>query len=241
MESDKTVVKDKKEELNLPPEDLSLINEMIEAGIIHGRKHSKLNPKMARYIVGMRKGVDVIDILQTKELLDKAAVFIKSVQEKGLPILVVGIKPPVKDLVENFAQKMGFAYATERWLGGTLTNFKVIFKRVEHWKKLRADMKEGQLDKYTKKERLFIQRELDKMDAVFRGIENLNQLPGAVIIIDTADHAIVVREADRLHIPIVGLINTDGDPEAIDYPIPCNDNARSSVQWVLNKLEEKLR
>lgn len=229
------------EQQQLTPEEEQIVNEMVEAGVLYGRKHSKLNPKMSKYIISTRRGVDIIDVLQTNELIEDAAKFLKEIMEKKLPILVVGIKPAIKDIVKDFAVKFGFSYVEERWLGGTMTNFKAITKRVDNFKKLRADKESGKLDKYTKKEQLLISRDLAKMARNFTGIENLNMLPSALIIIDTAEHKTAVNEAINLGIPIVGLINTDGDPDKVKYPIPCNDNARPSVKLILDKLAEKLK
>lgn len=224
----------------LSPEEEVFVKEMIEAGVWHGRKHSKLNPKMSQYIVGARRGIDVIDLLRARALLDEAADFLKGVREKKEAALVVGIKPATSDLVKEFAAKFDWPYVTGRWLGGTLTNFKTIFKRVDYFKKLRADKESGALAKYTKKEQLVISWELDKLARNFSGVENMADLPAAVVVIGVSEHATTIREANRLNIPVVGLINTDGDPDKIKYPIPANDNARPSVKWVLDKLAEKL-
>ena len=228
------------EEPQLSPEELAFVNEMVEAGVWHGRKHSKLNPKMTRYIVGTRRGIDVIDLLKTKKLLDESVDFLKELIEKKLPVLVVGIKPSTNDLAKEFAEKFNWAYVTERWLGGMLTNFKVISKRIDYFKKLRSDKESGKLAKYTKKEQLMASRELDKLARNFSGIENLVDLPSAVLVVGVASHPTTIREAKRLDIPVVGLINTDGDPDDVNYLIPINDNARSSVKWALDELSKKI-
>jgi len=228
------------EEPQLSPEELAFANEMIEAGVWHGRKHSKLNPKMANYIIGNRRGVDVIDLLKTRKLLDEAAEFLKGIKEKKLPVLVVGTRPATADLAKEFAEKFSWAYVIERWLGGTLTNFKVITKRIEYFKKLRSDKESGKLSKYTKKEQLMASRELDKLSRNFIGIENMVDLPAVVVVVNVASHPTVIREANKMKIPVVGLINTDGDPEKINYLIPVNDNARPSVKWTLEELAKKV-
>jgi len=225
----------------LSQEEVIAVDEMINAGVLHGRKHSKLNPKMSKYTLRARRGIDVFDLLQTKTLLEKAIIFFKDLVAKDLPVLVVCTKPAAKDLAKDFADKFDFPYVTERWLGGTLTNFGTISKRVDLFKKIRSDKETGELKKYTKKERLMLDRKLEKMERLFSGIEKLTRLPAALFIIDIADHNIAVREAVILKIPIIGLINTDGDPELVQYPIPCNDNARPSISWVLGKIEEGLR
>ena len=230
-----TAVKDQ-----LSPEDRILVEEMIEAGVLFGRKHSRTNPKMNKFIFSTRRGIDLIDLLQTKQLLDEAGDFLKEKIEEGSTILVVSTKPNIKDMVLNFIEKYKFPYVTERWLGGTLTNHKTISKRTEYLRQLRADKKSGELDKYTKKERLMLDRQLEKLERLFGGIEKMTGLPAALLVFDVAEHETAIKEAIRMNIPIVGLINTDGDPRPIKHPIPCNDNARSSVAWVLGKLETKL-
>ena len=230
-----TAVKDQ-----LSPEDRILVEEMIEAGVLFGRKHSRTNPKMNKFIFSTRRGIDLIDLLQTKQLLDEAGDFLKEKIEEGSTILVVSTKPNIKDMVLNFIEKYKFPYVTERWLGGTLTNHKTISKRTEYLRQLRADKESGELDKYTKKERLMLDRQLEKLERLFGGIEKMTGLPAALLVFDVAEHETAIKEAIRMNIPIVGLINTDGDPRPIKHPIPCNDNARSSVAWVLGKLEVKL-
>lgn len=225
----------------LSPEEMAAVEEMIDAGVLHGRKHSRLNPKMSKYILNTRRGIDIFDLLQTKSLLEKAIVFLKDLMDKDLPVLVVCTKPAIKDLARDFAGKFNFPYVTERWLGGTLTNFGTISKRVGYLKKLEEDKESGMLEKYTKKERLMMDRNLAKMERLFGGIKNLTELPAALLIIDVADHKIAVSEANRVKIPIIGLINTDGNPELVKYPIPCNDNARPSITWVLDKIEKAIK
>ena len=227
-----TAVKDQ-----LSPEDKVLVDEMIEAGVLFGRKHSRTNPKMSKFIFSTRRGIDLIDILQTKELLNEAGEFLKEKIEEGGTILVVSTKPNIKDLVLNFIEKYKFPYVTERWLGGTLTNFKTIQKRTDYLRQLRVDKESGELDKYTKKEQLMLDRQLEKLERLFGGIEKMTELPSTLLVFDVEEHETAIREAIRMKIPIVGLINTDGDPQPIKYPVPCNDNARSSITWILNKLE----
>ncbi len=224
----------------LSPEETEELKEMIAAGILFGRKKSRTHPKMAKYIFTYSKGVAVFDSTQTLALLNKAIGFLKEVFDKKLPILIVGTQVTVKDLVAAFAKKFGFAYVTERWLGGTLTNFQTISKRVDYFKKLKADKATGKLDKYTKKERLLMDRELTDMAVSFGGVENLNQLPAVVFVIDAEAHETAVREAKRLKIPIVAVINNDTNPDGLTYPIPANDNNRSSLIWILSRIEKGL-
>jgi len=221
-------------------EQLDLFREMIANGVILGRKKSVTNPKMEKFIFTYSKNLAVFDAEQTLKLIDQAATFLKDLLDKKLSVLVVGTQMSAKDLVENFAKKYGFAYVIERWLGGTLTNLKVISQRVQYYLKLKSDLESGQLDKYTKKERIMISRNIDRMRKNFTGLENLNQLPAAVFLIDAAAHETALREARRLAIPIMALMNNDNNPEGVDYPIPANDNLRSSLIWIFARIEKWL-
>ncbi len=222
------------------PEQLVIFREMIAAGVVLGRKKTVTNPKMDKYILNYSKGVAVFNAEETLKLLDKAAAFLKDLVEKKMPLLIVGTQPAAKDIVENFAKKFGFSYVTERWLGGTLTNLKVINQRVQYYLKIKADMEAGNLEKYTKKERLLINRDIERMRKMFTGLDNLNYLPAVVLVVDAVAHETAVREARRLKIPIVAIMNNDNNPEGIAYPIPANDNLRSSLNWVFGKLEQSI-
>ncbi len=224
----------------LTAEEEVLFSDMIKAGVIYGCKKSKTNPKMGKYIFATRKGIEIFDLSQTLNLLDKAIVFLKEKMEKKLSILVVGTQPAAKELVKNFADKFGFTYVVERWLGGTMTNFKVISKRIEYFIRLKSDKATGRLDKYTKRERLKLDETIQKLSRVLSGIEKMNQLPEAIIIFDIEEHDTAVREAKRLKIPIIGIGNSDSNPDGIDYLIPANDNSKASIAWILEYIEKKL-
>ena len=224
----------------LSPQETEELREMMVAGVLFGRKKSRTHPKMGKFIFTYSKGIAVFDSQQTLSLLNKAISFLKELVDKKLPILAVGTQPAAKDLLENFAKKFGFSYVTERWLGGTLTNFQTIHKRIDYFKKIKTDKATGKLDKYTKKERLLIDREAEKMAICFTGIENLNQLPAAVLVVDAAAHETAVREAKRVKIPVVAIINNDTNPDGLNYPIPANDNLRSSLIWILSRIERGL-
>lgn len=246
MKADTTTELDQKEEAAeiaapaLTPEEEILFSDMIKAGVIYGRKKSKTNPKMRPYIFATRKGIEIFNLPQTLALLDKAIIFLKEKTEKKLPVLVVGTQPAAKDLVKKFAEKFGFAYVVERWLGGTMTNFKVISKRIEYFTRLKSDKATGRLDKYTKRERLKIDENIQKLSKVLSGIEKMNQLPDAVMIFDVEEHQTAVREANRLKIPIIGIANSDSNPDQINYLIPANDNSKTSIAWILEYIEKKL-
>ncbi|MDE2001381.1 MAG: 30S ribosomal protein S2 [Patescibacteria group bacterium] len=220
------------------PAKLALLEEMMKAGLYMGKRHAKTHPRMKPYLFGVRSGVEVIDLEETLKMLDAAMDFVKSkVAAKGV-VLMVGSTPVAKDLVEAMAKKLSLPYVTERWLGGTLTNFKTLSKRVAHFKKLKSDKESGRLEKYTKKERLNIDRQITKMTTMFGGIEHMDRLPDVVFVVDVAKQMTAVREAKRVKAPVVGVLNSDTDPESVDYPIAANDRSMASIAWMLARFEK---
>ena len=224
----------------LSPEQAALYREMIAAGIAIGRKKSRTNPKMDGFILNYARGVAMFDLIQTVACIDKAAAFLKQLIEEKRTVIVLGSQPTARDLVLEFATKHGFFHVTNRWLGGILTNFNTISKRIIYFTKLKADKAAGELMKYTKKEQLDFDRLIKNMTVSFAGLEGLAALPAAVFVVDAAAHEIAVREARRLKIPLIAVINSDNDPDAIAYPIPANDNTRSSLLWIFKRLDEKI-
>lgn len=243
ISSDTSELKEEIVEPQLPtmtPEEEALYLEMLKAGVLYGRKKSKTNPKMAKYIFATRKGIELFDAPHTLAGLDAAAAFLKEKIEKKAQVLVVGTQPAAKAAVKAFAEKNNFSYVIERWLGGTLTNFIVIRKRIDYYLKIKSDKEAGRLDKYTKKERMMINEQIVKMERFFSGVEKMTSVPEALVIVDVVEHSTAVREAKRLKMPIVGFASSDSDPDLIQYLIPCNDNARSSIDWLFAYLEKKL-
>ncbi len=224
----------------LSPEQTALFREMIAAGVAAGRKKSKTNPRMDRFLFGYAKGVAMFDVAQTCALIDAAAAFLKTLIEQKQSVLMVGSQPASQALVEEFAKKHGFHYVTTRWLGGMLTNFKTISERIEYFKKLKADKASGALDKYTKKERVEFDRLMDKMAISFNGVQAMMGVPAVLFAVDAEAHDTAVREAKRLGIPIIAIMNNDNDPTGITHPIPANDNTRSSLTWIFDRIEKGL-
>lgn len=192
---------------------------------------------MRPFIFATRNGIELIDAAETWRALERAQGAVATATAAGQTILVVGTQPAAQAAVLALALKSGFSYVVNRWLGGTLTNFKIISRRIEHFKKLKADRASGALEKYTKKERLGIDRTIEKMDALFRGIEQLGKLPGLMLVVNAHRHEAAVREAHRVGIPVIAIINTDFDPDAVEYPVPANDNSIASIAWLLAKIE----
>ena len=214
------------------------VEEMAEAGLHFGHKTSKVHPKMLPYIFGTRNTIHLIDLEKTKEKLAEALRFIKNLVSEGKTILFVGTKVQINDLVEKLAKECDLPYVKERWLGGTFTNFPVIRKRVEHFLDLEKRKKEGDFEKYTKKERLKLERELENLEKKFGGIRNLEKLPEAVFVCDMVKDKLAIKEARRKGVKVIAIADTNADPTLADYPIPANDDAISSVKYILEKVKE---
>lgn len=214
------------------------VEEMTQAGLNFGHRTSKTNPKMKPYIESVKNTIHIIDLNRTAEKLKEAFQFIKTIISENKILLLVGTKIQIKELVKNTAVECGLPYVNERWLGGTLTNFNTIKKRIDYFKDLQAKREKGELEKYTKKERAKIDKELRDLGVKFGGIKNLEKLPDAVFILDIRKDDTAVREARRKNIIIIGISDTNTDPSLVDYPIPANDDAISSVKYILEKVKE---
>ena len=225
-----------KESVNMP-----VLEEMMKAGLFAGRKSSKTHPRMKNFIFGIRNKSSVIDLEETLKVLESAMEFIKSkVASKG-NLLLVGTTPSAKKSVDELARRLQLPFVTERWLGGTLTNFKTLSKRIAYFKKLKSDKESGRLDKYTKKERVDFDRQIKKMTVMFSGLEEMQNTPDVLFVVDVSENMTAVREAKRLKIPVVGILNTDTDPETVEYPIPANDRSKTSIDWILGRLEKAVQ
>lgn len=221
---------------SLTPEEKSMINVMMEAGLFYGLSRSKTNPKMKPYLSSTKSGIEIINLIKTLKSLDLASEVIKQkIKVGGLP-LVVGTTPAVKTSIKEMGKKFDIPYVTERWLGGTLTNFKTITARVQHLKKLRSDKESGKLEKYTKKERLNIEKEMAKLEKLFSGLETMDKMPSVVIIFNLTDHKLVAKEARRMKVTSIAVSNTNADPEEVDYPIVSNDRNIKSVDFIASYL-----
>lgn len=214
------------------------IEEMARAGLHFGHKISRVHPKMKPFIFGTRNTVHIIDLEKTKEKLIQALEFIKNLISENKTLLVVGTKVQIKDLVEEFAKECNLPYVNERWLGGTFTNFEIIKKRVDYFKELERKKVEGEFEKYTKKERKKIDEELRNLELKFGGIKNLEKLPEAILVLDMKKDSLAVKEAKRKGVKIIGIADTNVDPTLADYPIPANDDAISSIKYILDKIKE---
>jgi small subunit ribosomal protein S2 len=216
------------------------VDEMARAGLHLGHKTSKFHPKMGPYITGIRNTIHILDLEKTKEKFEEALRFIQKLISENKILLVVGTKIQIKDLVKEFANECGLPFINERWLGGTFTNFEVIKKRVEYFKELEKKRADGQFDKYTKKERADIDKELKELEIKFGGLKNLERLPDAIFVLDMKKDELAVREARNKGIKIIAISDTNTDPTLADYFIPASDDARSGVKYILEKIKEAI-
>lgn len=214
----------------------SKIKEMYLNGLHLGYSPTSRNPQMEPYLYGVKNGVEIFDLEKTKNRLDLAKEFAKKLGKDKKIVLLVGTKKEAKDLTEQIAQELKMPLVKERWIGGTLTNFKQIKGRIDHLNDLKKKREAGELDKYTKKEKLQIERQIKKMEIYFGGLaEGLKFLPSAVLVVDSKHEKIAVKEANQMNIPVVALLNSDCSPSGVNYPVPGNDNSRTSVSYFLGE------
>ena len=206
------------------------IEDLLRSGAHFGHLTSRWNPKMAPYIFMERNGIHIIDLKQTQQMLDDAASAAGRFAGRGKKILFVGTKKQAQQVVKTEAERAGMPYVTDRWLGGMLTNFQTIRKSIRRMETLEREETDGTTAQLKKKERLMRRREHEKLTRVLGGIAELNRLPGALFVVDVRREHIAVNEARKLDIPIIALLDTNCDPDLVDFPIPANDDAMKSIQ-----------
>lgn len=212
------------------------IEDLLKAGTHFGHLTSRWNPKMKSYIFMERNGIHIIDLMQTQKLLDKAADAAARFAKQGKRILFVGTKKQAKDTVRNLAKESGSPYVVERWLGGTLTNFQTIRKSIRRMEELAKMQEDGTMAQLKKKERLMKSREQEKLERNLSGIAEMARMPGALFIVDINREHIAVKEARKLGIPIIAMVDSNCDPDLVDFMIPCNDDAHKSIQLVTSAI-----
>lgn len=217
------------------------IKEMMDAGVFFGRTKAKTHPRTKQHIIANRNGIDIINLEKTQEELLAALAFVKEKMARGGHPILVGTQPPANDTLKRLGDEFGIPAVTLRWLGGTLTNYRIISQRVEYFKKLKSDLATNAFAGYTKKEQLDLQKEATKMAEVFSGIEVMTARPDLLIVVDPVFHKTAVAEARRLGIPVVALSNTDADPDGAEYPILGNTKARTSIVWFLEQIAGAIR
>jgi small subunit ribosomal protein S2 len=218
--------------------DITLL-ELMKSGAHFGHTTSRWNPKMKPYIFTTRNNIHILDLEKTKQALEKAAKFAKETSGRGGIILFVGTKRQSKEILKNAAIAAAVPFVNVRWLGGTFTNFKTITKTIRKLEKLESLKASGELEsRYTKKERLLIEREIEKLKKLFEGIQGMKKLPDAIFVTDVKHDAIAVKEAQKSKVKIIGIVDTNCSPEGIDFPIPCNDDATKAIQLVCSVISE---
>ncbi len=218
--------------------DMKLLTELLQAGVHFGHKTARWHPKMASFIFGERGGVHIIDLTQTATRLTEAEKFVEQTTAKGGKVLFVATKRQAKAIVEEAARNAQMPYVTYRWLGGMMTNWETISKRLKHLKQLETGKADGSWDRLTKKERLDLDNEIISLSKVFDGVRDLEGAPAALFVVDVPREQIALQEAGTLKIPVVAMTDTNADPDPVMYPIPANDDAVSSIKLITNAIAE---
>jgi len=217
------------------------IEELLKAGAHFGHLTSRWNPRMEKYIFMERNNIHIIDLMQTQVLLDRAADAAKRFARRGKEILFAGTKKQAQDIVRDHAEDCGMPHMVDRWLGGTMTNFQTIQKSIRRMEEIERMDRDGTLDKLKKKEKLMRLREHEKLENTLGGIRDMADLPGAIYIVDVKREEIAVNEANKLGIPIIAMVDTNGNPKNIDYPVPVNDDALSSIELVTSTITDAIK
>lgn len=214
------------------------MKQLLEAGVHFGHQTRRWNPKMKPFIFGARNGIYIIDLQRTVRLFNTAYQFVVDSVASGESVLFVGTKQQARDTIQEETERCGMFFVNQRWLGGMLTNFKTIKQRIDRLKELDSMVEDGSINRFPKKEILGLQHEREKLERNLGGIKKMNRLPGALFVVDTQRENIAVMEANRLGIPVVAIVDTNCDPDVIDYPIPGNDDAIRAIRLVTSKIAD---
>ena len=214
------------------------MKSLLEAGVHFGHQKRRWNPKMRQYIFAHRNGIHIIDLQQTLHFLERAAAFVEDIAAQGKKIIFVGTKKQAHDTIVSEAERCGAFYINTRWLGGTLTNFTTIQKRIDYLVELEQRKAKGELFSLPKKEQLKLNDQIERLNRYLGGIKEMTEIPGALFVVDVGKEAISVAEAKRVGVPVVALVDTDCDPVEIDYPIPGNDDAIRSIRLVTSHIAD---
>ncbi|NPA34002.1 MAG: 30S ribosomal protein S2 [Chlorobi bacterium] len=223
------------------PFPLPTIEELLEAGVHWGHQRKKWNPKMEPFVFGMHNRIHIIDLRKTIEMLKEAQKFAYDIARMGQQILFVGTKRQAKDIIKKYAEMVGMPYVTERWLGGMLTNFITIRRSIRKLEYIDEMIRDGTIETMTKKERLILMRQKKKLERLLGGVIRMTRLPAALYVVDVVEEATAVKEANRLGIPVVAIVDTNADPELVDYPIPGNDDSARSIEIITKYFTEAIK
>lgn len=216
------------------------MKQLLEAGVHFGHQTRRWNPKMARFIFTERNGIYIIDLQKTVKKIEEAYDFIREVAETGKPILFVGTKKQAQDSIKEEAERSGMYFVNERWLGGMLTNHKTIKTRIDRLRKLEKMEEDGTFDVLPKKEVIKLMAEKEKLEKYLGGIKDMPELPGALFVVDPRKERIAIKEAQKLGIPVVGIVDTNCDPDELDFPIPGNDDAIRAVKLIAGAISQAI-
>ncbi|MBU0667909.1 30S ribosomal protein S2 [Patescibacteria group bacterium] len=216
------------------------IQEMLDAAVHFGHKTQKWNPKMRSYIYGSRNGIHFIDLYKTMDALEKAQEFLKHVVSNGKTVLMVSTKPQAAQLIIDAANETNMPYVVNKWMGGLLTNFSTMKHRIRYFRKLRDEEKSGEFAKYTKKEASALRKDIVKLETALGGVRDMEKLPDVLFIADVVRDENALYEARKLKIPVVAIVDTNSDPDGIDYPIPGNDDAIKSLTYLISAVKSAI-
>lgn len=217
---------------------LPSLEEMLNAGMHFGHRTSSWHPKMEPFIFTSRKGVHILDLSKTRESLKEALDFLTKLVSEGKVVLFVGTKNQAKGPLKNLAEEVKMPYVTNKWIGGLLTNFPIVKKSIKKYNDLLTEKESGKLEKYTKKEQLEFDKEIERLEEKFGGVAELKKMPDALFVWDIKTEKIAVEEARRRNVPVVGVCDTNSNPDLVNYPIPCNDDATKTIKLVLDLVKQ---
>jgi small subunit ribosomal protein S2 len=216
------------------------LDQLLDSGAHFGHQTRRWNPKMEEYLYGSENGVHIFDLTKVKPLIEEALGFLTRSIKEGKTVLILGTKKQIKDKVAEVAERVGVPYVNERWLGGTISNFPQMQRSLKKMEEMKVNMTSGFYNKYTKKERLLIDREIARLERFFGGIKTLTGVPDVLFVIDTKREAGAVHEANVKKVPVVGITDSNSDPDLIDYPIPMNDDASKALEYILDLVGEAI-
>jgi len=216
------------------------IKDLLENAVHFGHKTSKWNPRMRRFIFTEHHGIHIFDLTKTKECLERALEFLKKTASEGKTILFVGTKPQAMKIIEETAKKCGMPYVSKDWIPGLLTNFSTLSKRIDYLRKLKEEEAESGFDKYTKKEASIFKKTIQKLEDSLGGLITMRSLPDVIFVADCVRNKLAVKEAKRVKIPVVGIVDSNADPDPVAYPIPANDDALKSLTYLMARVLEAI-
>lgn len=217
------------------------LSELAALGVIYGHKKSKTHPLMKPLVIDNRNEIEILNPEEVLASLERAIQFLTKKKSEGMLMLLVGTTPVAKGAILNLAQEFNFPYVVNRWLGGTITNFKMIEKRIAYYQDLKNKKEKGELQKYTKKEQLEFSREIERLREKFEGLVQLTKIPDVLFVVDINEHHTAVREAKAAGVPIVAIIDNDDNPSLVDWPIYASDHSKKSIEWIIGKVREALK